>query len=294
LTKTISPSSASDQNVTWTSSNPAVATVGSSGLVTAKAIGSATITVRTVDGGKTAATSVSVNSPATAVDFDNASRGTSSNQFDYVGSGWVHGVSSSDPYLNQTVSFSNASNNFVTLSFTGSRIEFYSAKASHHGVVAISIDNGPETNVDLYAASRQNFVMAYNSGVLSDGNHILKIRVMGSRNAASTGAYAIIDYVKVFQSGGGGGGGAYQETAASDSESFQYYPNPVRSGDVLHVNVPEGTGQISLLDLSGVQVRSIVVTDNALEISTDGLSNGVYLLEYQTRNGREVVKIVVH
>jgi uncharacterized protein YjdB len=298
LTKTISPSSASDQNVTWTSSNTVVATVSSNGLVTAKASGTATITVRTVDGEKTSVSSVTVTASASSVDFDNANRGIGSNQFNYVGSGWVHGVSSSDPYLNQTVSFSNLANSFMTLTFTGSRIEFYAAKASHHGIIAVSIDNGPETNIDLYAATRQNFVMAYNSGDLPAGNHTLKIRVTGSKNAAATGTYAIVDYVKVFQAGGGGGGGAFHETSTSLSESssepMQYYPNPVRSGDVLHVEVPEATGQVSLVDLSGVQVRSIVVTDNALEVPTDGLSIGVYLLQYQTRNGREVVKIMVH
>ena len=294
LTKTISPSSASNQSVTWTSSNASVATVSTDGLVTAKGSGSAIITVRTVDGGKTSTSSVTVNAPAASVEFDNAQRGTGNNQFNYVGSGWVHGVSSSDPYLNQTVSFSNVADNSVTVSFTGSRIELYTAKASHHGIIAVSIDGGSETNVDLYSASRQNFVMAYNSGDLSAGNHTIKIRVTGSKNGAATGAYAIIDYVKVFQAGGGGGGGEFPENATSLSESIQYYPNPVRSGDVLHVNVPEATGEVSLLGLSGVHIRSIVVTDNVMEVPTDGLSNGVYLLQYQTRNGREVVKIMVH
>ena len=294
LTKTISPSSASNQDVKWTSSNPAVATVSATGLVTAKASGTAVITVQTLDGAKTATAAVTVNAPSSAVDFDNANRGSGSNQFNFVGSGWVHGVSSSDPYLNQTVSFSNAANNYMTLTFNGNRIEFYSAKASHHGIVAVSIDNGPETNVDLYAASRQNFVMAYNSGTLSQGNHTLKIRVTGSKNPAATGAYAIIDYVKVFQSDGGGGGGAAPESAAlSELESLQYYPNPVRSGEIVNIKVPEATGEIHLFDLSGAPVRSIAVMETSLELSTSGLSSGIYILQYQTRNGREVVKIMV-
>lgn len=293
LTKTISPASASDQNVTWLSSNPTVATVSSTGLVTAKANGSATITVRTADGGKTATTTVSVNGALTAVDLDNANRGTNTNQFNYVGSGWVHGVSSSDPYFNRTVSFSNIANNYLTLSFTGNRIEFFSSKASHHGIVAISIDNGPETNVDLYAPSRQNFVMAYNSGILSQGNHILKVRVTGTGNSAGTGNYAIVDYVKVFQSEGGSGGGS-SPTASSLSESIEYYPNPVRSGDILHVSVPEAAGQVTLLNISGVPVRSVTVNDNSLKLTTEGLSSGIYVLQYQTRNGRESVKIMVH
>ena len=54
LTATITPSNATNKSVSWSSSNTAVATVNSSGLVTAVAAGSATITVTTTDQGKTA------------------------------------------------------------------------------------------------------------------------------------------------------------------------------------------------------------------------------------------------
>ena len=60
LTATVSPSSATDKSVTWSSNNTTVATVSSSGVVTAIKAGSATITVKTSDGGKTATCSVTV------------------------------------------------------------------------------------------------------------------------------------------------------------------------------------------------------------------------------------------
>ena len=60
LTATVAPANATNKNVTWTSDNSSVATVDSSGNVTAVAPGTATITVTTVDGSKTATCLVTV------------------------------------------------------------------------------------------------------------------------------------------------------------------------------------------------------------------------------------------
>jgi uncharacterized protein (TIGR02145 family) len=62
LTASIAPYNATNQTVTWGSSNIGIATVSSSGLVTGVAAGSATITVTTNDGGHTATCAVSVTS----------------------------------------------------------------------------------------------------------------------------------------------------------------------------------------------------------------------------------------
>ena len=59
LTATVNPDNASNKNVTWTSSDSSVASV-SDGKVTALKAGSATITVKTEDGGKTASCEVTV------------------------------------------------------------------------------------------------------------------------------------------------------------------------------------------------------------------------------------------
>lgn len=61
LTPTIAPATASNQAVTYISSAPGVATVSASGLVTAVAVGTATITVTTTDGSHTATSAITVN-----------------------------------------------------------------------------------------------------------------------------------------------------------------------------------------------------------------------------------------
>ena len=73
LTATVSPSNADNKSVTWSSGNASVATVSSSGLVTAKAPGDVTITVKTADGGKTATCSIHVNSTVTSVSLNKTS-----------------------------------------------------------------------------------------------------------------------------------------------------------------------------------------------------------------------------
>lgn len=62
LAATVSPSNATDQSVTWSTSNSSVATV-SNGVVTAVSAGTATITVSTTDGGFTDTCAVTVTQP---------------------------------------------------------------------------------------------------------------------------------------------------------------------------------------------------------------------------------------
>lgn len=67
LSATVLPADATNKAVSWSSSNPAVATVDSAGKVTAVAAGSATISVQTLDGGYQAACNVTVVIPIDSI-----------------------------------------------------------------------------------------------------------------------------------------------------------------------------------------------------------------------------------
>ena len=67
LTATVAPANATNQKVTWKSSDPAVARVKSNGEVLGVSVGEATITVTTEDGGKTATCKVRVLSKVNKV-----------------------------------------------------------------------------------------------------------------------------------------------------------------------------------------------------------------------------------
>jgi uncharacterized protein YjdB len=72
LTAIITPSNATNKNITWTSDHPGAVTVNN-GVVTAVGKGSATITATTEDGGKTATCVVTVVVPVTGVSLSKTS-----------------------------------------------------------------------------------------------------------------------------------------------------------------------------------------------------------------------------
>ena len=71
LQPVIAPADATDQTVSWTSSNTTVATVSRTGVVTALNIGQATITATTQDGGFEAEITIYVSSTASVGDINN-------------------------------------------------------------------------------------------------------------------------------------------------------------------------------------------------------------------------------
>ena len=75
LTATVAPENANSKAVTWSSSDETLATVDSTGKVTAKANGSATITVTTTDGSKTATAKITVTTLVTGVTLDKTTLG---------------------------------------------------------------------------------------------------------------------------------------------------------------------------------------------------------------------------
>ncbi|MBP0723685.1 5'-nucleotidase C-terminal domain-containing protein [Bacillus sp. RG28] len=72
LVATVSPSTAANKNVIWTSSNPAVATVDAKGQVVTKKAGTAIITVKTITGNKTAKCTITVVEPVKSVKLSKA------------------------------------------------------------------------------------------------------------------------------------------------------------------------------------------------------------------------------
>ena len=108
LTATITPSNATDQNVTWSSDNTSVATVDANGKVTAVAQGTATITATAQDGSEEKAVcSVTVNAAA-AVPVESVSLSPSTLTLEAGKSGALTAAITPDNATNKSVTWESS------------------------------------------------------------------------------------------------------------------------------------------------------------------------------------------
>ena len=176
---------------------------------------------------------------------DDAVQGTGTNQHHYVGS-WRHNTTS-PTFYNSTLSYSNQTDAYVELTFIGNRVLWYTEKKNTHGIAAVSIDGGVESFIDLFSVYPEQRVMVYSSPTLTPGTHTFKIRATSTKNPASTGFYAIHDYLLVEndvldpQSGSTntstGDAALTLPVFGSDNSAFGY--------NALH-SVPIGTGNTAI------------------------------------------------
>lgn len=167
LTATISPNDASNKNVTWSTSNPSVASVSSNGLVTAKALGNARITVTTEDGDKTATCVITVNPVA-----------VTSVSLDITSTTLLVGDSIE---LTATVSPSNATNKSVTWSSDNPAVAsldgdgFVVANSVGNATITVTTSDGSKTAtcaITVIPISVENVSLNINSTTLQAGDSI--------------------------------------------------------------------------------------------------------------------------
>jgi autotransporter-associated beta strand protein len=175
------------------------------------------------------------NSPA-AVNDDTTGAGL--HQFNYSGS-WSYGSQSGAFFSDNH--WSGVANAYYSVQVSGTRVDLYAAKNSNHGIAAVSLDGGPETLVDCYAASRADKILLWSASGLPYGVHNLKVRVTGTRNASSSGNTVVADRVDAWNvlpnlsgtmmgtSGSYGGSGNTKEKAI-DGNLATYFDALVADG----------------------------------------------------------------
>ena len=182
LSTTITPSNATDKSVIWSSSNKSVATVSSSGVVTAVGNGTATITAKTVDGAKTATCTVKVTTPVTGVEI--------TNDKSFVVD--INGSASKTLQCTYNVLPSTASNKAVTWKSSNTAVATVDSKgkitALSVGSSTITITTADGAKTDTYKV----YVYESESAIRGGGNWWLKMKLaktslyMTSANSSGT------------------------------------------------------------------------------------------------------------
>jgi hypothetical protein len=129
--------------------------------------------------------------------LDDTVQGSGINQFHYIGAGWQHCTDCETAKFQHSDSWNAVANESVTLTFRGTHISLYGARAPHHGIGLISIDGGAESRIDYYAATRADNQLLWTSPLLQSGPHTLRLRVSGANNPASSGTVVTIDRVAI-------------------------------------------------------------------------------------------------
>ena len=215
--------------------------------------------------------------------------GAAVDEFDYVGSGWQHCTECGTELFDQSNSWDNVTNDYVTVSFNSTQIKFYGVRDPRHGIGAISIDGGAETDIDFYQATRIGNQLMWTSPVLPAGDHVFKLRVTGNRNPSSTDAWVVPDRVAILQPSVTG---VQQKSFVPASYSlFQNYPNPFNPSTTISYTLKySGKVYLSVYDILGREVAVLANEIQAagpheMKFSTAGLSSGIYFYKLQSGGG---------
>ncbi len=113
------------------------------------------------------------------------------------GGSWA--VSKSSRLLGGAQVWSQSSGASATVSFKGSGMKWVGNKAPHYGRANIYVDGSYDKTVDLYA-SKPSYQRALWSvgGLSADVTHTVEIRVIESRNRASSGYVIALDAVDIY------------------------------------------------------------------------------------------------
>jgi len=171
-----------------------------------------------------------IDADAFIIDIGTVGNGTYDNthsQLKYIGT-WDNPSSGWSAAYNNTLRWTNSTDNAVSFTFTGDSVTYLYTKGSNRGVASVTIDGVDKGTIDLYSGPSQ-FQQGTTYSGLGSTIHTIHIAATGQKNGASNGYYIDVDAFKV--------GAVYNRTAAVDyANTWAYgrnanYPNYGSQGD---------------------------------------------------------------
>ncbi|MCQ2185424.1 MAG: Ig-like domain-containing protein [Bacteroidales bacterium] len=192
LQAAVKPDNASDKTVTWSSSNNDIATVTASGVVTAKAVGSVTITATAADGGGASATCAVTVNPIKVTDITlNQTTATI--------------VAGKTLNLTATVKPDNASNKAVTWTTSNANYATVSdgvvtAKAAGTATITATAADGSGVKAACSVTVKPALAVTLGTSAVLDGNNV---KVTATVTSGATINSVTINDVAATKSGSG-------------------------------------------------------------------------------------------
>ena len=84
----------------------------------------------------------------------------------------------------------------ATIRFVGTKVRYFGGPESNRGMIALSIDGGPETVVDQYGTTRERKLF-WESPTLPRAEHTLVVRVTGDQNPLSRYIWVTLECVEI-------------------------------------------------------------------------------------------------
>lgn len=283
LTATIQPTNATNTQVNWSSSDASIATINSTGLVTAIGSGTAIITATTVDGSFTDTASVEVLSPPDCILGSNLALSGSIFSFS--------DEQAANPASN--IIDGNTGNRWSANSFPQSLVIDLGASLNISGInlypyqdrdyqYLVEASNNPTSGFTTLVDRQSNTAA---TTVINDSFNpsiarYVRLTVTGA--ATYTGPWCSIQELQVLCAGA-----VLSTTTINESSQFSLYPNPVE--DVIRLSISDSlindVQQIHIVDVNGRITQTVTKTDSidTIKLAT-GISSGLYFLQLLDHN----------
>ncbi|BDU25811.1 Ig-like domain-containing protein [Flavobacterium sp. GSB-24] len=317
LNTVFTPVNATDQNVVWTSSNNAVATVNNLGIITAVGVGTVTITATASDG-KTANCSVSVQD---LVNFNKLNNGNfeANTTTTQTPTGWTeYGTGSANA---QTSTSSPHSGTYKGTQSSASAFEvavFQSLTYIVNGNYTMKAwvrSSGGQSTALMYAKNYGgNPLNYYLNTSIPNWTQVQINNIIVTNNSCELGFYQYtgtadkwLDYddVEFYLTSAGSANTLSLKNvqnlnsevinASLPVENFVAYPNPVKSGSTLNISSnDEVPFDIFIINMNGETIFSKLNNyDTSTAVPISNLNKGVYFLRTTNSLRTRIQKIFV-
>ncbi len=287
LDVTFTPANATNQSVSFSSSDTNIATVNTSGEITAVSVGSAIITVTSEDGGLTDTVSVTVEDssildiPSNIIIEAESFTETGGTFNDGFAGGPGIGVNATATNINY-VNAGDFTEYTINVTSQGTYdIDYLISTPSDGAEIQLSVDGALAitTTVPNNGSWDDYGIVSGGSVFLSSGSHTIRIDATGNNVWQWN-----LDNITLNTNG------SSAKSVVSISK-LSVYPNPV--SDILYIEGlnNENTNEALLYDLTGTAVLNTSITSDEIVVSS--LSSGVYFLVISSNgNSSTPIKII--